>query len=107
MSFTSLVVPKLNKYYTLDRTINEGDIFKHFKGDFYQVLTVAKHTETGEEMVVYCSLRTYMNGKAIWVRSKDMFLSEVDREKYPYAEQEYRFVKVELVGGDEVIHELD
>ena len=63
-------------------------VYRHFKGDYYLVEDVAKYSETGEEYVVYRKL--YDDG-SLWIRPKDMFLSEVDREKYPDCEQKYRF----------------
>ena len=63
-------------------------IYRHFKGDYYLVVDVAKHSETGEEMVIY---RKLYDDCALWVRPKELFLSKVDREKYPDAHQEYRF----------------
>ena len=62
--------------------------YRHFRGNEYQVLGIARHSETLEELVVYRAL--YGDG-GLWVRPLAMFLSKVDREKYPDAEQEYRF----------------
>lgn len=63
-------------------------IYKHFKGDYYLVEDIAKDSETQKEMVVYRKL--YEDG-GLWVRPKEMFLSEVDHEKYPNITQKYRF----------------
>ena len=68
-------------------------VYRHFKGNYYLVEDVAKHSETEETYVIYRKL--YDDG-SLWIRPLDMFLSPVDHEKYPEVEQEYRFQLTEL-----------
>lgn len=68
--------------------IRVGRLYKHFKGTLYKVIGVAAHTETGETMVVY---HRADDANQLWVRPMDMFLSEVDHEKYPDVTQKMRF----------------
>lgn len=63
-------------------------VYRHFKGDYYLVEDLARDSETGEVYVVYRKL--YGDG-GLWIRPLAMFLSKVDKEKYPNAQQEYRF----------------
>ena len=71
--------------------IKAGEKYRHFKGNVYEIVALAKHTETLEEMVVYKS------DNEIWVRPRSMFLSDEDVSKRPdnITGQNKRFVKEE------------
>ena len=66
-------------------------LYRHFKGNLYRVIGVAKHSETEEQLVVYEP--QYGEG-GLWVRPLDMFASPVDREKYPDVQQQWRFERI-------------
>lgn len=73
------------------RVLQIGGLYEHFKGGIYQVFDEAKHSETGETLVIYIS---HKDGH-LYARPKDIFLSEVDRNKYPDSKQKYCFEYIE------------
>lgn len=88
----------------MKRQFEKGDVVQHFKREMlsegerktnkylYEIIGVATHSETREPMMIYKAL---YDAGGMFARPLEMFLSEVDNEKYPDVKQKYRFEKVE------------
>ena len=74
------------------REIKINGLYRHFKGNMYKVIGIANDSETLEKIVVYVSMK---DESTLWTRPLNMFLSEVDKNKYPDVKQKYRFELVE------------
>ena len=90
------------KIATEQRDFAVGDIVRHFKREWvsentseylYKILAFASHTETGEKLVIYQGMYSPFK---ICARPYDMFMSKVDKKKYPDIKQEYRFEKIQV-----------
>ncbi len=72
------------------------EMYRHFKGNLYQIRCLAKNSETGEMMVVYQAMYDTFQ---IYVRPLAMFMEEVDHVKYPNVKQRYRFELLQDADG--------
>ena len=77
----------------MSRSVVVGAVYRHFKGNKYRVICIAKDSETLQELIIYKAL--YGEGD-IYARPVKMFLECVDRVKYPDAEQNFRFELIDL-----------
>nr|DAZ52218.1 MAG TPA: Protein of unknown function (DUF1653) [Caudoviricetes sp.] len=71
----------------MEREVEINGTYRHFKGGLYKVICIAIHTETNETLVVYKNIKSGV----VFTRNIQMFLSKVDKEKYPDCTQKYRF----------------
>ena len=84
-----------------NRNLKVGDIVRHFKGNLYKIVDFGQHTENDDRLVVY---RSVSDPAKLWCRPLAMFMSKVDKSKYPDVEQEYRFEYVGNVSSELVDH---
>lgn len=85
------------------RIPKKGEIYRHFKGNLYEIVLIARDSETLEEKVVYKEVE----GDSAYVRALPMFVSLVDKEKYPNVTQEFRFELVqEAVISETADHDM-
>lgn len=75
----------------MKRQVQINKTYRHFKGSLYKVVCLAKDCETLKEVVVY---KNTISDKT-WVRDCEDFLSLVDKEKYPYVKDEFRFTLID------------
>lgn len=78
------------------REVKVGQVYRHFKeGKLVKVIAISQDTENVGSFSVVYECMDKDNNKKIWHRPYDMFVSEVDHNKYPDAGQKYRFELVE------------
>lgn len=75
----------------MNRIPRPGELYRHYTGEIYQILTVARHSETGEQLVV---LQAMYGTFESYASPLSQFISEVDHQKYPRIKQQYWFSRI-------------
>lgn len=86
----NIEITEQDKKRVITREVKDGEKYRHFKGNIYEVIAVATHTETLDKFVIY----KRVDCERVFARPYEMFISKVDKVKYPEATQRYRFEKV-------------
>jgi len=79
------------EFITIFEDATRASTFKHFKGNIYKIVTIAKDSDDLKEKVVY---QGQYEDNPCWIRDKEDFFAKLDKEKYPNIDQEYRFEKI-------------
>ena len=81
----------------MERKIEIGKTYRHFKGNLYKVIDIVYDSESNnDEVLKKVVIYEALYGEHLkWARDYDMFNSLVDREKYPNVTQKYRFERVD------------
>lgn len=74
------------------RVVEIGKTYRHFKGHLVKVIAISEDTEYLDNYIV---VYEHLENGSVWHRPYDMFISEIDHEKYPDVKQKYRFELVE------------
>ena len=69
----------------------KGQYYRHFEGEIYRILAVARHTETLEELVIYEGM---YGDHPVYAKPLPMFMSKAEPGKFPESSQEYLFEKI-------------
>lgn len=85
------------------KTVHEGELYKHFKGQIYQIRALATNSADNTAMVVYQAMYPPF---VTWVRPLSSFLEKIDKNIYPDATQEYRFEKITFDGQNPDIEKI-
>ena len=73
--------------------------YRHFKGNIYRILHIAKHSETLEDMVVYQAM---YGERGVWVRPKAMFDEVIERDGKSFI----RFSPISAEEAEKVINRM-